>query len=296
MVSTSAARIAPYIRRTPLLRLTIDGRPLVLKLEQLQLTGSFKLRGATNALLSGDRPDLAVTASGGNHGMGVATAARHLGIPARVHVPDTAPEAKLRRVRDLGAEVIKHSGGYAAALATALEEGEKPGVRFVHAYDEPAVIAGQGTIGEEIIEDAPDVDAVAVAVGGGGLITGIASAIGERTVVAVEPENCCCFNAALKAGGPIDSPVDSVAASALGAVRVGTLAYEALHSRVVSLLVSDAEILAARDRLWEETRIAVEPAAAVPFAAWLAGRVPGALPCIVLCGANSDWSPTESGR
>ncbi|MFB9907956.1 serine/threonine dehydratase [Allokutzneria oryzae] len=290
-VPEAAARIAPHIRRTPLMRVTIDGRPLALKLEHLQLTGSFKLRGATNALLSGPLPDLAVTASGGNHGMGVATAAQRLGIPARVHVPATAPEAKLRRVRDLGAEVVAHEGGYADALATALTEAEQPGVRFVHAYNDPAVIAGQSTIGAEIIEDAPDVDAVAVAVGGGGLVAGIASAIGDRTVVAVEPENCSCFNAALRAGGPVDSTVDSVAASALGAVRAGTLAYEALHDRVVSLLVSDEEILAARDRLWEELRLAVEPAAAVPFAAWLAGRIPGELPCIVLCGANSEWSP-----
>ncbi|GAA4028514.1 threonine/serine dehydratase [Allokutzneria multivorans] len=291
MPSPSAARIAPYVRRTPLLRLTIDGRPLVLKLEHLQLTGSFKLRGAINALLSGPRPDLAVTASGGNHGMGVATAAQHLGIPARVHVPSTAPESKLRRVRALGAEVVLHAGGYAAALATALKEGEKPGVRFVHAYDDPDVVAGQSTVGEEIIEDAPDVDSVVVAVGGGGLITGIASVIGPRTVVAVEPTTCSCFNTALAAGRPVDSTVDSVAASALGAVRVGTLAFEALHKRALSLLVTDEEILSARDRLWEECRLAVEPAAAVPFAAWLAGAVPGALPCVVLCGANSDWSP-----
>ncbi|WP_086819196.1 serine/threonine dehydratase [Allokutzneria sp. NRRL B-24872] len=292
MVSPAAARIAPYIRRTPLLRLTIDGRPLVLKLEHLQLTGSFKLRGATNALLSGPRPDLAVTASGGNHGMGVATAAQHLDIPARVHVPANAPESKLRRIRALGAEVVPHAGGYAEALATALEEGEKPGVRFVHAYDDPDVIAGQSTVGEEIVEDAPDVDAVAVAVGGGGLVTGIASAIGTRTVVAVEPATCCCFNAAVQAGHPVDSTVDSIAASALGAVRVGSLAHSALHERAVSLLVTDEEILAARDRLWEEARLAVEPAAAVPFAAWLSGAVPGLLPCVVLCGANTDWSPT----
>ena len=161
-------------------------------------------------------------------------------------------------------------------------------MRYVPAYDDPAVVAGQGTVTAEAVADAPEVDAVVVAAGGGGLSAGAVLAAGGRTVVVVEPENCCCVHRALEAGRPVDSAVDSVAASALGATRVGEVPFAVLSSaEVVSVLVTDAELLAAQDRLWEEFRLAVEPAAAVPFAAWLAGRVPGERACLVLCGANT---------
>jgi threonine dehydratase len=138
------------------------------------------------------------------------------------------------------------------------------------------------------VADAPEVDAVVLAAGGGGLSAGAALAAGGRTVVVVEPEGCCCVHHALAAGRPVDAPVDSVAASALGATRVGEVPFAVLsRAGVVPVLVSDDELLAARDRLWEEFRLAVEPAAAVPFAAWLAGRVPGERACLVVCGANT---------
>jgi threonine dehydratase len=157
----------------------------------------------------------------------------------------------------------------------------------VPAYDDPAVVAGQGTCTAEAVADAPEVDVVVVAAGGGGLSAGAALAAGGRTVAVVEPEGCCCVHRALAAGRPVDSAVESVAASALGATRVGEVPFGVLSaSEVVSVLVTDAELLAAQDRLWEEFRLAVEPAAAVPFAAWLAGRVPGECACLVLCGAN----------
>jgi threonine dehydratase len=156
------------------------------------------------------------------------------------------------------------------------------------------VIAGQGTVAAEVLEDAPEVDAIAVAVGGGGLAAGTALAAGRRVTVAVEPENCQCFANALAAGRPVDGEVDSVAKSALGATRVGALPFAILRSTPVeSVLVSDKELLTARDLLWDHFRLAVEPAAAVPFAAWLAGRVPGDLPCLIVCGANTDWSPED---
>ena len=294
-VAEAAARIAPHVRRTPVLRAEVDGRPLVLKLEHLQRGGSFKLRGAVNALATGPRPEQVVTASGGNHGIAVATAAASLGLPATVYVPLTAPEGKTRRIEAAGApptrvqvvRLVRHGATYGEAAVAALAEAQAPGVRYVPAYDDPAVVAGQGTATAEAVADAPEVDAVVVAAGGGGLSAGAVLGGGGRTVVVVEPENCCCVHRALEAGRPVNSAVDSVAASALGATRVGEVPFAVLSSAgVVSVLVTDAELLAAQDRLWEEFRLAVEPAAAVPFAAWLAGRVPGERACLVLCGAN----------
>jgi threonine dehydratase len=291
-VLAAAEAIRPYVRRTPLLRAEIDGRPLVLKLEHLQLSGSFKLRGAVNALVSGERPQRVVTASGGNHGLGVATASALLGLPATVYVPENAPEGKTRRIEATGATLIRAGATYAEAAAAAKAASGEPGTRYLHAYDDPAVVAGQGTAAAEVIADLPEIDAVAVAVGGGGLAAGTAAAIGERITYAIEPENCCALHQALASGHPVDVPIDSVAASALGATRVGTVPFSILDSpRTRSVLVSDAELLAARGRLWEEFRLAVEPAAAVPFAAWLAGRIDADLPCLILCGANADWLP-----
>jgi threonine dehydratase len=287
-VADAAARIGPHVRRTPVLRAEVDGRPLVLKLEHLQRGGSFKLRGAVNALASGPRPAQVVTASGGNHGIAVATAAALLGLPATVYVPLAAPEGKTRRIEAAGARLVRHGATYGEAAVAALAEAQQPGARYVPAYDDPDVVAGQGTATAEAVADAPEVDAVVVAAGGGGLSAGAALAAGGRTVVVVEPEGCCCVHRALAAGRPVDSPVDSVAASALGATRVGELPFAVLSGAdVVPVLVSDVELLAAQARLWEEFRLAVEPAAAVPFAAWLAGRVPGERACLVLCGANT---------
>jgi threonine dehydratase len=283
-VAAAAARVARHVRRTPTLRAEIDGRPVVLKLEHLQRSGSFKLRGALNALLSGEPPERVVTASGGNHGLGVATAAGILGVPAVVYVPRTVPESKAGRIEATGAKLIRHGDAYADAAAAARAE---PG-RYVHAYDDPAVVAGQGTVTAEVVEESPDVDAVVVAAGGGGLAAGTALAAGGRAVVTVEPSGCRAVHAALQAGSPVDVEIDSVASSALGATRIGDVPFAVLRaSDVMPLLVNDAEILSAQERLWEEFRLRVEPAAAAPFAAWLAGRVPGELPCLVLCGANS---------
>ncbi|WP_201298309.1 serine/threonine dehydratase [Nocardia sp. CY41] len=290
-VCAAADRIRPGIRRTPLLDLEVDGRRVLLKLEYLQRSGSFKLRGALNAMLSGPLDDPVVAASGGNHGLAVATAASLLGVSATVYVPQTVPSAKVRRIEAAGARLVRHGATFAEAVSAASEVAVRRGYRFLHPYDDPAVIAGQGTVAAEIVADAVDVDTIAATVGGGGLAAGTALSAGKRGVVAVEPEHCRCLHDALAAGRPTDSAVDSVAASATGASRVGKVPFTVLTAHdVSSVLVSDEQILQARDRLWEECRIAVEPAAAIPFAAWLAGQVPGELPCLIICGANADWT------
>jgi threonine dehydratase len=294
-VLAAAAAIRPYARRTPLLRADVDGRPVLLKLEHLQRSGSFKLRGAVNALLAlppDGRSAGVVTASGGNHGLGVATAAALLGVPATVFVPHGVPAGKARRIEAAGARLARHGATYAEAVTAALAEADRTGLHYLPAYDDPTVVAGAGTAAAEVTADAPDVEAVIVAVGGGGLAAGTVLAIGDRITVAVEPEHCCSLHQAIAAGQPVDAPVDSVAASALGATRVGAVPFALLNSpRTRSVLVGDDQLVAARDRLWEEFRLAVEPAAAAPFAAWLAGRAPDGLCCVVLSGANTDWTP-----
>jgi threonine dehydratase len=289
-------RIAPYIRRTPVLRATADGRPVAFKLEHLQVAGVFKIRGALNALLAAGSRDgglaRVVTASGGNHGLGVATAAGWLGVPATVFVPGTVPEVKASRIAAAGAEVVRVGTKYADAEAAARELAGEGGCYYVHAYDDPAVVAGQGTLGLEITEDLPDCDRVVVPVGGGGLLAGVAGAVAPVRVTGVEPEGCPTLHAAVKAGKPVEVGIDSVASSSLGASVIGGPALAAYEAYDVSTaLVSDQQIVAARDRLWEEFRLAVEPSAATAFAAWLSGQVPGDLSCVVLSGGNAAWTP-----
>jgi threonine dehydratase len=293
-VRLAAGRIAPYIRRTPVIEATVDGRKLTLKLEHLQITGSFKLRGALNAMLAGPPADHVVTASGGNHGIGTATAARLLGRAATIFVPHTVPADKARRIAATGAQVVRHGSVYAEAERAARDHAARGDLPYLPAYDHPDVIAGQGTATLEVADQAPDCDAVVVAVGGGGLVAGTSLAAGVgRTVVAVEPVGCACLHAAVAAGEPVDAPVDSVAASALGATRIGRVPFAVLRAAPPRLaLVADADLLAARDRLWDEFRLAVEPAGAAPFAAWLAGQVPGEHACLIVCGANAPWSPS----
>lgn len=301
-VIAAAERIRPFVRRTPLLPADLEGWPVILKLEQLQLTGSFKIRGATNALRSLDpHPTAVVAASGGNHGLGVAAAAAALNIDATIVVPEDVPAEEARRIVEADATVVRHGSEYAEAEAHARRLAKTLGAPFIHPFDDAAVIAGQGTVGLEVAEDLGGFDALAercdvllVSVGGGGLIAGIALALegtGVR-VVGVEPVGIPTLSAALAAGHPVDVDVDSVTASSLGASRTAPLNL-AIAQRAVDrvVLVKDSEILAARDLLWEECRLAVEPGAALGLAALLAGVVEAERPGIVLCGANSAWRP-----
>ncbi|MGW2398629.1 serine/threonine dehydratase [Kitasatospora sp. NPDC001664] len=271
-------------------------------LEQLQHTGSFKARGAQNFLRAhreaGTLPEAGVTiASGGNAGLACAWAAGQQGVPATVFLPENAPEVKVARLRAYGADVRLVGREYAQALAACQEYAGESGALASHAYDHPLIAAGAGTLLDEIRAGLPGVDTVVVAVGGGGLFAGVATAAAEHGIrtVAVEPENCRALNAAIGAGRVVDVDVDSVAADSLGARRVSTTALAVALAGgvggVESVLVPDAAIVEARRALWEEHRLVVEHAAATALAAVRHGAyraAEGERVCIVLCGANTD--------
>ncbi|RSS61293.1 pyridoxal-phosphate dependent enzyme [Streptomyces sp. WAC07061] len=266
-------------------------------LEYLQHTGSFKARGAHNFLAAhreaGRLPAAGVTiASGGNAGLACAWAARAHGIPATVFLPANAPRVKVDRLRGYGADVRLVGDRYAQALAACREFAVASGALSSHAYDHPLVAAGAGTLLDEVRAALPGLDTVVVAVGGGGLFAGVATAAREHgvRVVAAEPEHCRALNAALEAGEPVDVPVASVAADSLGASRVSADALAAArHANAVSVLVPDGAITAARRALWDEHRIVVEAGAATALAALRTAPEPlGERVAVVLCGANTD--------
>ncbi|MBT2541133.1 serine/threonine dehydratase [Streptomyces sp. ISL-44] len=266
-------------------------------LEHLQYTGSFKARGAHNFLAAhhraGTLPAAGVTiASGGNAGLACAWAARDQGVPATVFLPANAPRVKVERLRGYGAEVRLVGDRYAEALAACEEFAAHSGALSSHAYDHPLIAAGAGTLLDEIRAALPGLDAVVVAVGGGGLFAGVATAAREHgvRVIAAEPENCRALNAALAAGRPVDVAVDSVAADSLGATRVSADALAAARDESVrSVLVPDTAITAARRALWEEHRIVVEAGAATALAALRGAPEPlGERVAVILCGANTD--------
>ena len=294
-VRAAAALIAGRIRRTPVVR---AGPRTWFKLECLQHAGSFKTRGMFHQIMAaGDLPAAGiVAASGGNAGLAAAYAARELGVPAEVYVPVNAPPVKVAKLTKLGARVVQVGNEYAEAYAEAVVHAEATGARFCHAYDDPDMVAGNGTLGLELHDQMADAfDTVLVAVGGGGLIAGVAAAL-HRTarIVAVEPETCPSLHAALAAGGPVDVPVSGVAADSLGARRVGTIAFDtAVATAMPSLLVEDRAIVEARRRLWEEYRIVVEHGTAAAYAALTSGGYrpdPGERVVVLLCGANTDPS------
>src|SRR4051794_35720788 len=305
-IQAAAERIRPYVRRTPLLSLgktTRQALPweIVLKLESLQVAGSFKPRGALNALLTMPRSAIeggVVTASGGNHGLGVAYAARTLGVPATVYVPETAPLVKQQRIASWGAKVRLVGREYAEAAQAAHDDAERSGRPYLHAYADAPVIAGQGTVALEFVEDAeePSLDYLLVAVGGGGLIAGMATAVSEMpwlTVVGIEPEGAATLRDAWQAGGPVDiARLDSFAADSLGARRVGDLNYALARKHVARVeLVTDDDIRAAQCFLWEEVQLVAEPGGAAALAGLLSGkaRVPeGARVGVLVCGGNAQ--------
>ncbi len=298
-VEAAAARIAQDIRTTPLWRLPgaalgLGCDEVWLKLEHLQRSGSFKARGMFNKLRSAPVPAAGVViASGGNAGIAAATAAQALGVRCAVFVPEISPPAKRAALAALGAEVVVGGAAYADAFAACLARQQATGALLMHAYDQPEVVAGAGTLAREVEQQAGVPDQVLVSVGGGGLVAGIAAWWAGRTQVqALEPQGAPTLHAAWAAGAPVDVAVGGLAADALGARRIGELAWPLCRRFVTAVhLLDDAAILAAQRRLWQEFRLAVEPAAALPLAALLSGAVavsPQQRVLLVLCGANLD--------
>jgi threonine dehydratase len=294
-------RIRPYIRRTPVLSLPgsafgHDG-PVSLKLEFLQHAGTFKPRGAFNTLLTAKVPKAGVAAaSGGNHGAAVAYAARELGVLARIFVPEISSPAKVEAIRRFGAEVVIGGQRYADALLACDAYVAETGALSIHAYDAIPTIQGQGTVALEWEEDGPRLDAVLVAVGGGGLIAGIGSFWAGRgvKVVGVEPSGSRALHASLEAGRPMDVTVESIAADSLGARNTGELVFSIAREAVDHVaLVTDAAILEAQRTLWQNYRIAAEPGGAAALGALLSGAYrpgPGERVGVLLCGANVDMA------
>ena len=290
--------IRPYIRRTPVIEVApgdfgLPGQNLSLKLEFLQHSGSFKVRGAFANLLTQTVPEAGVVAaSGGNHGAAVAYAAHALGIPATIFVPTVASPAKLARIRGFGANLVVTGELYADALAASEDHVLREGGLPVHAYDSPETLLGQGTVGMEFEEQASALDTVLVAIGGGGLIGGIASWYeGRIRVIGVEPEAAPTMAMALRAGGPVDAEAGGIAADSLAPRRVGELTFAVARDHVERVvLVTDEAIRLAQNLLWETCRIVCEPGGAAAFAALTSGRYvpePGERVGVVLCGANT---------
>ena len=303
LIAQAAARFetgAPhFIRRTPLWKLPgavfgVDAAEVWLKLEHLQTSGSFKARGMLNRLLSHPIPEAGViVASGGNAGIATAAAARALGVKCEVFVPTVSSAAKQAKLRELGAQVVVTGSVYAEALEACLARQAETGALLTHAYDQPEVVAGAGTLAREIEEQGGGTpDSVLVSVGGGGLVAGIASWFeGRARVVALEPELAPTLHRARSAGEPVDVTVGGIAADSLGAKRIGSLAWQVTQAHVRdALLLPDAAIRNAQLWLWKEMKLAVEPAAALPLAALQAGalRDAGRRVCLVVCGANLD--------
>ena len=298
-IAATEAAIRPYIRRTPLLSADLadfglQAAPVTFKLEMLQHSGSFKARGAFANLLS-RRPTAAgvVAASGGNHGAAVAYAAQRLGVPATIFVPDITSPAKGERIKSYGAELIFAGSRYADALAASETHVAQTGAMAVHAFDQPETLLGQGSVALELEQDAPQVDTLLVAVGGGGLIGGIAAWYGggRTRVIAVEPEQAPTLHAAFEAGEPVDAPAGGLAADSLAPRQVGQLMFPIARAHVEKvLLVSDDAIRQAQAALWSRLRLVTEPGGAAAFAALLSGRYspsPGERVAVRLCGANT---------
>jgi threonine dehydratase len=293
-----AGLIRSHVRRTPIIECHGDERrsagASVFKLELMQHAGSFKTRGAFANLLTRAIPPAGVAAaSGGNHGAAVAYAAMRLAIPARIFVPSISSSSKVDRIREYGAELVIGGDRYADALAASERWVAETGALAVHAFDQIETLLGQGTLGMELAEQSPDLDTLLVAVGGGGLIGGIAGWYqGRVRLVAVEPEGAPTLTAALAADRPVDAPTGSIAADSLAPRRVGELMFplaRAFVERVV--LVTDAAIMQAQEELWRRFRVVAEPGGAAPFAALRSGEyVPadGERVGVVISGGNTS--------
>lgn len=294
-VETAAARIEPWVRLTPVVRTDVAGHPVVLKLEHLQHTGTFKPRGMFNRLLAAEVLHAEVViASGGNAGLAAAHAAATLGHRCTVFVPATTPSAKVDRLQAIATEVRLVGQAYADALAASTVHARGSNALVLHAYDQADVVAGQGTVGLELQSQIPGLDTILVAVGGGGLIGGIAAAFaGAARVVAVEPAGCPTLHAALQAGRPVEIDVRGMAVDSLGARVVGEVCWSVRHHIAEAVVVEEDAVREAQRMMWRELRQVVEPGGAVAVAALTSGAyrpAPGERVAVVVCGANTDPS------
>lgn len=297
-IAATYERIRQHIRRTPVLALEgtdlgLGPSPVLLKLELFQHTGSFKARGAlTNLMTRSVPPAGVVAASGGNHGVAVAFAAHKFNVPARIFVPSIASPEKQRRIQEYGANLVLAGERYADALEASRIWQEKSGAMPIHAFDQIETLLGQGTVGLELEQQAPELDTLLVAVGGGGLIGGIAAWYqGKIKIVGVEPQAAPTLAKALEAGMPVDADAGGIAADSLAPRRVGELMFPIAQKFVHGvLLVSDDEILAAQERLWKAARVAAEPGGATGLAALTSGKyVPekDERVAVLICGGNT---------
>jgi threonine dehydratase len=297
-IAATHARIREYLRKTPVLAL--DGKdfglgafPALLKLELFQHTGSFKARGAlTNLLTRNVPPAGVVAATGGNHGVAVAFAAQKFDVPARIFVPSVASPAKRQRIEEYGAHLVVAGDRYADALEASRIWQEKSGAMAIHAFDQVETLLGQGTVGLELEEQLPDLDSLLVAVGGGGLIGGIAAWYqGKIRIVGVEPEAAPTLTKALEAGRPVDAEAGGIAADSLAPRRVGELMFPIAQKFVDRvLLVSDEEIRGAQEQLWGAARVAAEPGGAAGLAALTSRKyvaAKGERVGVLICGGNT---------
>jgi len=291
--------IRPYIRRTPILEVDgadfgLDSIKIVLKLELFQHSGSFKARGAFTNILTRQVPAAGVVAaSGGNHGAAVAFAAMTLRKPATIFVPTVAATTKLDRIRSYGAELVITGERYAESLEASEAWTAKSGALPIHAYEGTETLAGQGTLGLELEGQDPKLDSLLVAVGGGGLIGGVAAWYEDRVkMIAVEPFACPTLERALRAGRPVDAPSGGIAADSLAPRQVGQQMFPIAQKHVREVvLVTDEEIVDAQKKLWESVRVIAEPGGAAAFAALLSGRYktqPGERVGVIVCGGNTD--------
>jgi threonine dehydratase len=298
--------ICPHVRRTPIVEaggadFGLDSISLIFKLELFQHSGSFKARGAFTNLLTHTIPQAGVVAaSGGNHGAAVAFAAMKLGKPAKIFVPTVSSPEKIERIRSYGADLVVIGERYADSLAASDAWAAESGALRIHAYDQVETLLGQGTVGLEFEEQFPNLDTLLVAVGGGGLIGGVAAWYSGRIkIVGVEPELAPTLTNALKAGHPVDSPAGGIAADSLAPKRVGELMFPIAQNQVQSvILVSDALIREAQEALWKVLRVVAEPGGAAAFAPLLSRRYqpkPGERVGVLVCGGNTtavDFSGT----
>ena len=295
IIAEAAARIAPFVRKTPVMDITVAGieKPVCLKLELFQHTGSFKPRGAFNNLIGAKIPKGGVAAaSGGNHGAAVAYAAKTLGIAARIFVPTISSPAKVARIASYGATIVQEGANYQAAVGLCQDYVRDSGALNIHAYDMETTLAGQGTLARELEEQAPDLDRILVAVGGGGLIGGIASWYQSKSkIVGVEPGTCNCLHAALAAGDTVTIKPSGLAADSLGASSAGSLMFPIAQEFVDHVaLVSDEDIRNAQRHLWTNAQVVTEPGGAAAFAALLSGACKPAKNervGVIVCGANT---------